>query len=207
MSTQQKPSSGSIWPGIGIGAVLMLAGAYLSYNEIALPGQAAIQHLGIPVDFGMTIATIGVFLILFPVIKFFFVQPLNDAIVDRTQSLEATFSEAENLRAEMQVMRTEYEQRLAATEANARDQIQAQIREAQNLRTQLMSEATARADEMVARAQQEIDAEKQKALAEIRLQVVDLTLLAAEKVLGENIDSDKNRRLVGEFIDKVEVPA
>jgi F-type H+-transporting ATPase subunit b len=195
-----------MWPGIAVGVVLMLVGAYLSFNEIALPGQGAIRGLGIPADLGMTIATIGVFLVLFPVIKFFFVQPLDDAITDRTQSLESTFSEAENLRNEMQAMRTEYEQRIAATESNARDQIQSQIREAQNLRAQLMSEASARADEMVSRAHQEIEAEKVKAIAELRLQVVDLTLTAAERILGENMDNDRNRRLVNDFIDKVEVP-
>jgi F-type H+-transporting ATPase subunit b len=207
METQQKSSSGSVWIGIIAGLVLMLFGGYLSYNQIDVPGQKAIVGMGIPIDLGMTIATIGVFLILFKVIDFFFTKPLNEAITDRTQSLESTFSEAENLRAEMQKMRTEYEQRLAVTEANARDQIQAQIREAQNLRSTLMAEAGQRADEMVARAQQEIEAEKQKALTELRLQVVDLTLTAAEKILGENMDSDKNRRLVTEFIDKVEVTA
>jgi F-type H+-transporting ATPase subunit b len=145
-------------------------------------------------------------LILFPVIKFFFLTPLQDAIQERTQSLEATFAEAESLRKEMQTMRSDYEQRLVATEANARDQIQAQIREAQTLRSSLMAEAAQRADELVARAQQEIEAEKQKAITEIRMQVVDLTLLASERVLGENMDNDRNRRLVSEFIDKVEVP-
>ena len=42
---------------------------------------------------------------------------------------------------------------------------------------------------------------------ELRLEVVNLTLAATEKLLGENMDSDKNRRLVQDFIDKVEVTA
>jgi len=204
MSTQQKSSSGSVWVNFIIGLCLMLAGAYIAYN-VPIPFQEKLADQGIPLDVGQTLASLGVLLILFPVIKSFFVVPLDAAITDRTQSLESTFTEAENLRTEMQKMRTEYEQRLAATEANARDQIQAQIREAQNLRTSLMSEATAKADELVTRAHQEIEAEKQKALTELRLQVVELTLTAAEKILGENMDTDKNRRLVAEFVDKAEV--
>ena len=187
----------------------MVIGGYLAYNP---PGALeSIKHglegQGVPLNLGNTISVIGVFLILFPVIKFFFVTPLQLAIQERTQSLESTFAEAESLRKEMQSMRSEYEQRLVATEANARDQIQAQIREAQTLRTTLMAEAAQRADELVERAQQEIEAEKQKAITEIRMHVVDLTLLASERVLGENMDNDRNRRLVSEFIDKVEVPA
>jgi F-type H+-transporting ATPase subunit b len=201
----EKKSQSSVIPAIIIGIILMVGGAYVSY-KVDIPFETTLEHQGVPLDIGKTISIIGVFLILFPVIKFFFLTPLQEAIQERTQSLEATFAEAESLRREMQSMRSDYEQRLVTTEANARDQIQAQIREAQTLRTTLMAEAAQRADELVARAQQEIEAEKQKAITEIRMHVVDLTLLASERVLGENMDNDRNRRLVSEFIDKVEVP-
>jgi F-type H+-transporting ATPase subunit b len=103
-------------------------------------------------------------------------------------------------------MKSDYEKRLADTEAKAREQIQTQIREAQDLRKNLMSEASAKADELVRRAQEEIAGERAKALADIRLQVTNLSLLAAERILGESVDTDKNRRLIDEFIEKAEVP-
>jgi hypothetical protein len=34
---------------------------------------------------------------------------------------------------------------------------------------------------------------------------VDLTLAAAERVIGENMTTERNRRLVEDFIEKVEV--
>ncbi len=187
---------------------MMVGGFYLSINaEKYLPFQHGLAEKGIPLDLGITIAVIGVFLILFPVINTFYVKPLSDAISERTHALESTFGEAETLRSEMTKMKSDYEQRLVATEAEARSQIQAQIKEAQDLRQSLMAEATTRADEMVKRAQQEIEAEKQKVLGQLRTEVVNLTLAATEKILGENMDSDKNRKLVAEFIDKVEVPS
>jgi F-type H+-transporting ATPase subunit b len=162
---------------------------------------------GIDMNVGKLVSMIGIVLVLLPVINSLYVKPLRLAIDERNSDLERTFSEAEELRARMETMRTDYERRLQDTEAQAREQIQAQIREAQTLRTTLMAEASQRADEMISRAQQEIESEKQKAIAEIRTQVVDLTLTAAERVLGENMDNERNRRLVSEFIDKVEVPA
>jgi len=123
----------------------------------------------------------------------------------RNQELETTFSDAEQLRTQMQTMKADYEARLTQTEAEAREQIQSQIKEAQNLRQQLMSEATQKADAMVRQAQLEIDQEKLNAISAIRTHVVDLSLAAAEKVIGENMDTEKNRRLVAEFIDTVEV--
>jgi len=162
---------------------------------------------GIPFEPGKTVSVIGVFLVLFPVVKLFFLNPLTDAISQRNTELETTFADAEQLRAQMQTMRSDYEQRLAATEAEARSQIQAQIKEAQELRQSLMAEASARAEDLVKKAQEEIEGEKQKVLSEIRSEVVNLTLAASERLIGENMDTDKNRKLVAEFIDKVEVPS
>jgi len=206
MSSDHEKQSGSssVWLGIIVGAVLMVGGAWFSSN-VHLDFFHQLEEQGIPLDPGETIATIGVLLILFPIIRFFFLAPLQAAIQERNSNLEQTFSEAESLRAEMQKMRTEYEARLAATEANAREQIQAQVREAQNLGQTLRAEASQRAEQLLAQAQQQIEQEKAQALTEIRVAVVDLTLAATEKVLGENVDSDRNRQLVNDFIDKVEV--
>jgi F-type H+-transporting ATPase subunit b len=209
MSNEQK-SSGSPIVGIIIGAVLMVGGTYLSLNAKELKVgaiQETLEGQGIPLDFGKTIATIGVFLILFPVIKSFFIKPLQDAIQERNSDLERTFTEAENLRTEMERMKSDYDRRLAESEANAREQIQSQIREAQNLRSSLMAEAATRADALVQQATAEIEAEKQKVLVELRTHVVDLALAAAEKVVGENMDSERNRRLVDDYINSVEVVA
>lgn len=212
MANEKKSSAGSIIAGVVVGALLMVGGMYISqkYTSPEL-GEAQFLHSineqGIPLDLGKTVAIIGVFFILFPVINFFFVKPLSAAIGERTTELENTFSEAEQLRSEMNSMRSDYERRLAQKEAEAREQIQAQIKEAQNLRQTLMSEAAAKADDLVKRANTEIENERTRVLSELRLEVVNLTLSATEKLIGENMDSEKNRRLVNEFIDKVEVKA
>jgi F-type H+-transporting ATPase subunit b len=105
----------------------------------------------------------------------------------------------------MDQLKKDYEQRLAVTEASAKEQIQAQIREAQNLRQTLMTEATERADALLAQAQLEIEQEKTKALLEIRTSIVDLTLLATEKVIGESLNDARSKKLIEDFITQVEV--
>ena len=160
---------------------------------------------GLELDLGKTITNIGVFLVFIPVITMYFYVPLKEAMDARNNELETTFTDVEQLRTQMQTMKSDYESRLSATEAEARTQIQSQIKEAQALRQQLVSEATERADTMIRQAQLEIDQEKAHAIATIRTHVVDLSLAAAEKVIGENMDSAKNRRLVEEYIDALEV--
>lgn len=203
MSTQQK-SSGSIWTGVAIGVVLMFVGAYADKNYH--PAWVdSLAGMGLPFDPAKTVATIGVFLIVFPLIKLFFTDPLSNAIHERNSNLEHTFSEAEALRAEMTKLRNDYEQQLAAANASAREHIEAQIKEAQNLRQTLMNEAAGRADAMIERAQQEIASERERILGGLRNQVVELSLIAAEKIVGENMDTERNRRLVDEFVSGLEV--
>ncbi|MDX2065696.1 MAG: F0F1 ATP synthase subunit B [Fimbriimonadaceae bacterium] len=204
MSQEQK-SSGSPIPGIVIGIVLMVGGVYLS----GLTQESAVikdlEAKGIPLNPGVTVAAIGVFLMLFPVINLFFIKPLHEAINERNESLERTFAEAESLRSEMETMRGDYERRLAASELAAREQIQSEIKKAQDLRAALTTEATQRADALVSRAQAEIESEKAKVVQELRTHVVDMALAAAEKVIGENMNDERNRRLVEEFVNTVEV--
>ena len=185
------------------GAILMVGGTYFSL-KMTNPLHS-LGEMGIPIDLGSTIATVGVLLIVFPLIEMFFTKPLSEAIGERNSNLEQTFSEAESLRAEMTKMRSDYEARLVAAEASAREHIEAQIKEAQKLRQTLMNEAATRADAMIDKAQQEITAERERILAGLRTQVVELSLVAAERIVGENMDNERNRRLVDEFVSGLEV--
>lgn len=183
-----------------VGIAIIAFGAYVHggfWDKPLIPG----------LDFAWqrSIVSIGVLIVLFPVVRNYFIVPLKEAIDSRNQELERTFTEAEELRVSMDQLRKDYEQRLAATEASAREQIQAQIREAQALKQTLMAEATQRADALVAQAEKQIEQEKQKAILDIRSSVVDMTLAAAEKVIGANLDDARNRKLIDDFITGVEV--
>lgn len=189
-----------------IGIALMLGGFYVSKN-VEIEFLKTLEKQGIPLDIGKTVSVIGVLLILFPVVRTFYLQPLDDAIHARNSELEATFTEAENLRSEMTNLKSDYERRLAATESAAREQIQREIAEARRIADEKVAKVTGEIEAMRAKAEEDIERQKQAALTDLRLMVTNLTLAATEKVLRENVDSDKNRRLIDEFINEVEVAA
>ncbi len=221
MAQEQSSSKGLAIVNIVIGIVLMVGGVAIdkslhAVHEGATEGAShaaqwnveflnKLDEMGLPINPGITVATIGVLLITFPLIKYFYTGPLKAALDERNSNLESTFSEVESLRNEMTTLKNDYEKRLAATEAEAREKINAQIKEAQALRQSLMAEATDKSDAMIRQAQEEIAAEKAKAITEIRVHVTDLALAAAEKVVGKNMDSDTNRKLVADFISDLEV--
>jgi F-type H+-transporting ATPase subunit b len=201
----ESPQPSNPWPkiiaGVIAGAILIGLGSTVFKST----DPALLQ--GIDFNFGKTLVQIGVVLVLFPIIYLIFVKPLQAAITERNEDLTKTFTEAEQLRERMDAMRSEYENRLRETEKEAREQIQGSIREAQALRTQLMAEAAAQKDEMIRKAQEEIEQEKNRVITDLRIAVVDLTLQATERVLAENVDTPKNRKLIQDFIEKVEVPS
>lgn len=176
-------------------------------GQWTVPFLNKLDEMGLPLNPGITLATLGVLLIVMPVVKYFYTTPLKNAIDERNHNLEATFSEVESLRNEMTTMKSDYEKRLAATEADAREKINAQIKEAQTLRQSLMAEAASKSDALIKQAQEEIASEKAKVLGELRTHVTDLALTAAEKVVGANMDTATNRKLIADFVADLEVKA
>jgi len=51
-------------------------------------------------------------------------------------------------------------------------------------------------------AEEQIDAEKQKALNEIKSTVIDIALKASEKVIKRNLNSDDNKKMIEETVDE-----
>jgi F-type H+-transporting ATPase subunit b len=49
-------------------------------------------------------------------------------------------------------------------------------------------------------AQAEIAREKQSALDSLRTEVADLAVQAAEKILRENLDADRQKKIVSDFL-------
>jgi F-type H+-transporting ATPase subunit b len=56
---------------------------------------------------------------------------------------------------------------------------------------------------MLERARRDIDAEKDKAIAQLRREAVDLALAGASKVIEQNLESQKNRQLVESYLSSI----
>ena len=66
-----------------------------------------------------------------------------------------------------------------------------------------VSEAKKKADIETQNALQSINAEKEKAVNEIKTAAVDLSIKAASKLIEKNLDNSDNRKLVNDAIDKI----
>ena len=74
---------------------------------------------------------------------------------------------------------------------------------ADDTRNEILTKAREEAEKVSARARDEIRAEKEQAMAELRSQVADLALAAAGKLVRSEMDGQTQRRLVEEFLTEV----
>lgn len=150
------------------------------------------------------IAQIINFVILLAVLTKLAWKPLIQAIEDRKKKIESDLAGAEREKTAAEQLRAEYQQQLA----DARNQAQAIIEKATKLaeqtKEQILEEARAENARLLKAAQDQIAVERDRALAEMRSEVVNLSIAAAAKIIGQNLDATANAKLVADFIDKLD---
>ena len=68
------------------------------------------------------------------------------------------------------------------------------------LRGELEQQARADADRIVARAREEMEQERVQAVEALRAEFASLTVLAAERVIGQALDRSAHQRLIDEVL-------
>ena len=143
------------------------------------------------------------FLVLIWAMRKYLFAPISGVLEARQNEVQSTLDQVYRDRQAMEASRQEYETRLATIESEARDRIQAAIKEAQGMKEEIISSAHQDAERLVTQARDEVVREKQRAMVELRTQVADLAVSAAGKILGRSVDDRAHRELVSDFITQV----
>ncbi|MEZ5337664.1 MAG: F0F1 ATP synthase subunit B [bacterium] len=149
------------------------------------------------------IASLAGFLVLMGVLK----KPLwtaVPAIIDeRRDSIEGAFAEIEAARAQLASQQAEYEKRMAEVNAEAQARMQEAIDKGQAVAAEIRASAEDQREKLLARTQEDIQREKEKALAELNNAAIDLSFRIAQRVMKEDLDRDRHDRLVSGFIHEM----
>jgi F-type H+-transporting ATPase subunit b len=154
---------------------------------------------------GLMVWTIIAFAITFFLLRKLAFSRIQAIIDQRRDRIREALDEADKARAEARELRelTQKEREEAKAE---RERILDESRRQGKAQLEL---ARAQADEDLKRRleenRREIEAENRRLAEQIRRDVVELTLLAAEKVTGKSLDADDQRRLIDETIEEVDV--
>jgi F-type H+-transporting ATPase subunit b len=119
---------------------------------------------------------------------------------DRRARIEQGLRDAEQARTDRQNAEKERAETLAEARREARELLERAQRVAQESRDADIAATKAELERLRERATVEIEAEKLRAIADLRGEVADLALAAAGKVVGANMTGATQRRLVEDFL-------
>lgn len=153
---------------------------------------------------GTLLAQIVNFLILVLILAKFAYKPLMQALADRQAKIENSIADAERQSAEAATLRQEYQQQLANARTQAQEIVDKAMKVAEESKEEIIAAARAEHARLLAAAHAEIERERERALAEMRSEVVAISLAAAGKIIGQHLDEQGNAKLVEQFIEQLD---
>lgn len=146
-------------------------------------------------------------LVIFAVLYFILNKWVFPAVLGMVEAREKALAEAiegaKRDRDEAARLLAEHRQSIENSRADAQKLIAEARGVAEKMRTDTLEKTRQEQQEMLERARRDIAAERDRAIAELRREAVDLAIRGASKVIEENLDSDKNRRLVEQFLSSL----
>ena len=142
------------------------------------------------------------FALFFAILWTFALKPVSKMLSDRKDRIEQGLKDAEQARQDRENAETERVAALTEARREANDIINRAQKVAQESRDADIAATREELERLRVRATADIDAEKLRAIGELRGEVADLALAAASRVVGESLTDDRQRRLVEEFLSE-----
>jgi len=156
----------------------------------------------IGINLPLLIAFVVNFLILFVLLSVFLYKPVMKKLDERQAIIKESMEQAEQIK--QQTAQTEED--IKARLDTARKEGQQIVAQAEQIGERIKNEAkdVARkeAESLIAKAQVEIQQQREKDLAELRSQFADIAILAAEKVIKGTLDKEKHQRIIDDVLNE-----
>lgn len=144
------------------------------------------------------------FLLVYWILQKYAFGPILGAIDERREQINADLKKAEEERQQAQSERDQLEERLRNIEDEARERMQEAINDGKRIAEEVREQARQQAEGMIEKAKQNIEYETHKAREELKQDVVKLTIQATEHLLHERLDDNKQRELIGDFLNRIQ---
>lgn len=133
-------------------------------------------------------------------------KPILNAVNEREESINDSLKAAERARAEMKTLQSDNERILN----EARVERERIVKEANDVKNKIVGEATekakAEADKIMDNAKASIEAEKLKAMSQIKEQVAELSVEIAEKLLRKELaEGNKQQALIEDLLKDAKI--
>jgi F-type H+-transporting ATPase subunit b len=155
------------------------------------------------INVGLSTWTLLVFGILVFVLGRYAWGPILEAVDAREKGIQAAIDGAADQNAEAARLLEEHKAQLADARRQANELIAEGKAAGESVRKDIEEKARAEGHAIVERARSEIERERDAALEMLRKESVDLALAAASRLISENLDQAKDRKLVETYLSEL----
>ena len=156
----------------------------------------------VQLDPGLYVWTILTFLLLFFLLTKFAWKPLLKALAEREEKIRSSLEKADEAQQKLERLGAEGEEIIGKARAEAQSIVSDGKKASEKVRGEIETKAKEKANTIVAQAEKQITAEKEKAISEIRSEVAALSIQIAEKLIRKNLSQKDNMALINESLDK-----
>jgi F-type H+-transporting ATPase subunit b len=156
---------------------------------------------------GLMIWTLIVFAITFFVLRRYAFGPIQTAIDKRRDRIREALDAADQARTESEQLVAQQKEALTAARVQAEEMLADARRVAEDQQRRLRDELDAERQRRIEEVRKDIEAETARAIGQIRAEVASLALEATEKVAGKVLTDADQRRLIEDAIDELDFSA
>jgi F-type H+-transporting ATPase subunit b len=158
---------------------------------------------GLGINLTVLVAQIFNFLLLFLILRGVAYKPMVKFLDGRREKIAKGLEDARKAEERLANIEKDYQSRMDAARADAQKMVAEMTANAEKNSAAIVAKANEDAAKIKATAQEEAETERNKALADLRSQVVTLSMAAANKLIGASMDEQRQRALVDEFFSGV----
>ncbi len=144
------------------------------------------------------------FLITVFILKKFAWGPLLALLEERRQKIKDEFQNIEDEKTRVDNLAAEYEAKLKDIDTERRAKLVEAVDEGKKIAAKVESDAREKARELDAKSKADLQRDIAKAKVQLKNEMIAITMNAAEKLLDQKLDDQKDKELISGFIENVE---
>ena len=154
-------------------------------------------------DYGVLALTVCNFLLLVYLLKKFAWNRIIGALESREQQIAQDKLQAQQAREAAEKIKSELDEKLAQIADEAAKKMAEAVKMGETQKEQLLVAAKEQSERLAEQAKAQIEAEKNKALSDVRGEIARVSVLAASKVIEQQLNEDAAKAVVDRVLAEV----
>lgn len=157
------------------------------------------------IEMGQLVTQIISFLVMYWILKKYAWVPLLGILAERQRKINADVEAIEKQQKQVDLLVKEYDRKIKEIDAYSWTKTQEAVEQGKKLAGEIQKDAQVHAKELLTQVQEDLQKEVAKAKQQLKVDLVNMGIMAAEKILKSELDKNKQKQLVEGLFDHLEV--